>query len=406
METVWKSSYKALHLRSNESPLMIVEPTRMWGDGDRVSALQRAFESLQVPAAYIGRGSAMAAFAAARTTACVLDVGSQGATVVPVIDGYALQKSTKRGVVGGAYLTRQLAEWAETCLEARPDYSGNDRMVGKRMRGDWLRKEDLLRAAHELKRERVLGDDDVRKYVVTDLSSSQFAEGHREFYRMRVVEDLKMALMQVDTSRSEAAAAAAKEAGGAKANQPGSAAAPKGKPKAQSQSGEGSGKSDDKEEKEGKEKEKVKDKNTTSELRHVLPDGNVLSLDEKDGHEISECLFTSHPDSNMLSLTDLVFNCVSASDIDQRRDLYGGVVVTGGTTMISGVVERLTKGLSVAIPQAYKLKMHSAPNAMERNCGPWIGGSIVASLGTFQQAWVSKAEYEELGAHGALRKCP
>ena len=36
----------------------------------------------------------------------------------------------------------------------------------------------------------------------------------------------------------------------------------------------------------------------------------------------------------------------------------------------------------------------------------WIGGSILASLGSFQQLWMSKAEYAEQGAQGILRKCP
>lgn len=406
MEAVWNASFNAMNLNPADSPLMIVEPTRMWADSDRASALEHAFEGLQCPAAYIGRGSAMAAFASARTTACVLDVGSQGATAVPVIDGYALQKTTKRGIVGGAFLSQRLREWAENCLAGRPDYAGEDRGVGKRMREDGGRKDEFLRAAHEFKRERVLGDDVVRKYVVTDLSSDRFAEGHREFYRLRIVDDMKAAVMQVDANKFSEQSGT--KDGTAKGAHPGNTLAPKGKPKGQTHSGEGSVKSDEKEDKDAKDKEKTKDKNTASTGRsagHVLPDGNVLSLDEYEGNEIAEHLFKTQAESNM-SLTDLVFSCVSASDIDQRRDLYGGVVVTGGTTMIGGVVERLTRELAVAIPQAYKLKLHSAANAMERNSGPWIGGSIIASLGTFQQAWVSKAEYDELGASGSLRKCP
>ena len=42
----------------------------------------------------------------------------------------------------------------------------------------------------------------------------------------------------------------------------------------------------------------------------------------------------------------------------------------------------------------------------DRRFSVWIGGSILASLGSFQQLWMSKAEYEEQGAQGILRKCP
>ena len=34
------------------------------------------------------------------------------------------------------------------------------------------------------------------------------------------------------------------------------------------------------------------------------------------------------------------------------------------------------------------------------------GGSILASLGSFQQMWMSKAEYEEHGSSLVHRKCP
>jgi actin-related protein len=34
---------------------------------------------------------------------------------------------------------------------------------------------------------------------------------------------------------------------------------------------------------------------------------------------------------------------------------------------------------------------------MERKFGPWLGGSIMSSLGTFHQLWISKQQYEEMG---------
>ena len=42
----------------------------------------------------------------------------------------------------------------------------------------------------------------------------------------------------------------------------------------------------------------------------------------------------------------------------------------------------------------------------ERRFGSWIGGSILASLGSFQQMWISKHEYEENGKSQVDRKCP
>ncbi|CAM4341214.1 unnamed protein product [Lepidochelys kempii] len=42
-----------------------------------------------------------------------------------------------------------------------------------------------------------------------------------------------------------------------------------------------------------------------------------------------------------------------------------------------------------------RLKLIASNSTMERRFSPWIGGSILASLGTFQQMWISKQEYEE-----------
>ncbi|MHA2271185.1 MAG: actin, cytoplasmic 2, partial [Candidatus Hodarchaeales archaeon] len=39
----------------------------------------------------------------------------------------------------------------------------------------------------------------------------------------------------------------------------------------------------------------------------------------------------------------------------------------------------------------------------ERRYSVWIGGSILASLKTFQRLWVSRKEYQEQGA-GVIRR--
>ena len=53
-----------------------------------------------------------------------------------------------------------------------------------------------------------------------------------------------------------------------------------------------------------------------------------------------------------------------------------------------------------------RLKIISASGSGERRFGAWIGGSILASLGSFQQMWISKQEYEEGGKSQVERKCP
>lgn len=39
-------------------------------------------------------------------------------------------------------------------------------------------------------------------------------------------------------------------------------------------------------------------------------------------------------------------------------------------------------------------KIHAPGNPIERRYGGWLGGSILASLGTFHQLWISKEEWQ------------
>ncbi|KAH9255508.1 actin-2 [Batrachochytrium salamandrivorans] len=61
--------------------------------------------------------------------------------------------------------------------------------------------------------------------------------------------------------------------------------------------------------------------------------------------------------------------------------------------------ERLNKEM---VPNTMKVKVVAPP---ERKYSVWIGGSILASLSTFQQMWISKQEYDESGPGIVHRKC-
>ncbi|MCJ8744963.1 hypothetical protein PDJAM_G00124790, partial [Pangasius djambal] len=86
--------------------------------------------------------------------------------------------------------------------------------------------------------------------------------------------------------------------------------------------------------------------------------------------------------------------------------LYGSVIVTGGNTLLQGFTERLNRELSQKAPPSMRLKLIASNSSMERRFSSWIGGSILASLGTFQQMWISKQEYDEGGKQSVERKCP
>jgi len=108
----------------------------------------------------------------------------------------------------------------------------------------------------------------------------------------------------------------------------------------------------------------------------------------------------------MLGAGHVVTTSVGMCDVDLRPALYGNVVVTGGNSLLQGFNERLNRDLSIKTPSSMRFKLISANGAQERRYGSWIGGSILGSLGSFQQMWVSKQEYEEGGRAQVDRKCP
>ncbi|GAB6022244.1 Actin-like 6A [Chamberlinius hualienensis] len=110
--------------------------------------------------------------------------------------------------------------------------------------------------------------------------------------------------------------------------------------------------------------------------------------------------------NTMLGIGHVVTTSVGMCDIDIRPSLYGSVIVTGGNSLIQGFTDRLNRDLSAKTPQSMRLKIISANGTVERRFGAWIGGSILASLGSFQQMWISKQEYEEGGKGQVDRKCP
>merc|ERR1712218_430151 len=78
---------------------------------------------------------------------------------------------------------------------------------------------------------------------------------------------------------------------------------------------------------------------------------------------------------------------------DIRRDLYTNTVLSGGTTMFPNIDVRLTKEMTSLAPASIKGKIVAPP---ERKYSVWIGGSILSSLSTFQEMWISKDEYDVL----------
>ncbi|KAG6437658.1 hypothetical protein SASPL_102580 [Salvia splendens] len=140
------------------------------------------------------------------------------------------------------------------------------------------------------------------------------------------------------------------------------------------------------------------------EKNYELPDGQVITI----GNERFRCpevLFQpAMIGMEAAGVHETTYNSIMKCDVDIRKDLYGNVVLSGGTTMFPGIADRMSKEISALAPSSMKIKVVAPP---ERKYSVWIGGSILASLSTFQQArymWIAKAEYDESGPSIVHRK--
>eukprot|EP00038_Savillea_parva_P019171 m.26680 g.26680 ORF g.26680 m.26680 type:complete len:496 (+) comp4337_c0_seq1:141-1628(+) len=93
-------------------------------------------------------------------------------------------------------------------------------------------------------------------------------------------------------------------------------------------------------------------------------------------------------------LHKMVEKSVSALGIDLVKAMYANVVLAGGTSMLTGMAERVRGELSAMVPGTVEVTVHEPP---QRHLAAWVGGSILASAKHFGFHWVSREEYLEYG---------
>lgn len=135
---------------------------------------------------------------------------------------------------------------------------------------------------------------------------------------------------------------------------------------------------------------------------YQLPDGTTISLgDER--FRCAELLFCpSLGGVAQPGLPALALGSLAESAPEWRRELLANVALAGGTSLLPGFPERVQAELERLAPRGSSVRVLSGS---QRHTSAWLGGSIVASLGTFQRLWVSSADYQEHGPHVVQRRC-
>ncbi|XP_019612675.1 actin-related protein T2 [Rhinolophus sinicus] len=133
-----------------------------------------------------------------------------------------------------------------------------------------------------------------------------------------------------------------------------------------------------------------------------LPDGNIIHIGDQ-LYQAPEALFT--PDRLGIQnpgLSKMVSCSITKCDADIQKTLYGEVVLSGGTTLFQGLDDRLLKDLEQLASKGTPIKITAPP---DRWFSTWIGASVVTSLSSFKQMWVTSADFKEFGTSVVQRRC-
>lgn len=136
------------------------------------------------------------------------------------------------------------------------------------------------------------------------------------------------------------------------------------------------------------------------EVPYKLPDGNVIQIGTEK-FRAPEVLFNpTLIGLEYQGMHQCLMNSIAKCDMDIRRTMFSDIILAGGSTMFDGLGDRLLSEVRKLAPRDTKIKIWAPP---QRTLSTWVGGSILASLATFKNMWVSRRDYEEKGKYAIFR---
>ena len=132
-----------------------------------------------------------------------------------------------------------------------------------------------------------------------------------------------------------------------------------------------------------------------------LPDGYRVSIGNN-RFKCPELLFQPFLGGiKSCGIHDALLNSLIKCNEVIRNYLYSNIFLTGGTSMLEGFLRRIDKEMYLRTNSRIDTRIFSSP---ERKYLTWIGGSIMASLSSFQNKFISKSKYEEYGSNIMMRR--
>ncbi|KAJ5101485.1 hypothetical protein NUU61_003707 [Penicillium alfredii] len=333
-----------------DSPLLMTEPG--WNPAKaREKTIEIAMEKWGTPAFYLARSGVLAAFASGKASALVVDIGASNISITPVHDGMILKRGVQHSPLGGDYISSQI----------RALFKSNS-------------PQPITITPHYLISSKTAveaGQAPQAKYKTFPAEKAPDAS-YRSLLEERTLSEFKECVVQVWPGPNKL-----------------SATGPTGVSNEETA-------------------------RTWPGRPFEFPDGynQVFGVDR---FRVVESLFDvkaaiPDPDSpfpaptSSQTIPELIKGALSGVDVDIRPHLLANVVVTGASSLLYGFTDRLNHELMQLFPGP-RVRISAPGNTAERRFGSWIGGSILASLGTFHQMWISKKEYEEHGPNIVEKRC-
>ena len=141
------------------------------------------------------------------------------------------------------------------------------------------------------------------------------------------------------------------------------------------------------------------------EKAYQLPDGSKFIVG-KERFSCPEILFqpelAQRDDIATEGIQKHIYDSIMKCDEGIRRDFFKHIVLAGGNTLFPNIANRLWREINQLAPPNHRTKIIEND---ERKYSAWLGGSIHATLSTFQTMWITKAEFDEVGPSIIHRKC-
>lgn len=379
-----------LHIESNRGiPAMLTEP--LWNSKEnRSKSLEILLEGMEFEACYLTATSTAVSFTTGRPNSLIVDIGHDIASVTPVIDGMSLSKSTRCNHFAGRFLNKLLTDYLKPreiiplfeVEQRKPEfkrrsfsYSIADSLYDyANSRGFFQEcKETIFQVAttpiaQEKNNQAISTGRTIESpwNEVIEFESNdryQFAEQLINPLKESVPDDWPVNVAGVvETWRNDYV------------------------PMKRNKVGSGNNK-----EKEGTKESTPLDSNTAT----PLPESS--STTNENGKRTAEDIKREE----LPGIVDLISSSISSCDVDIRASLAHNLVITGGSSTIPGLSDRILNELNMKFP-ALKFRVLATGQSIERQYQSWLGGSILSSLGTFHQLWIGKKEYEEVGSERLL----